>query len=83
MAGVYYITLASAPGGLLDIFHNGMLRQELFAANQRTDVVGVAAGRLEALRLVQDIVKEIYEKTGSFDMESYFKAEDFAEDWET
>ena len=26
MVGVYYITLASLPGNLLDIFHNGMLK---------------------------------------------------------
>ena len=79
---VYYITRSSASGGLLDLFHNGMMKEELFARNQCTDVIGVAEGKLEALRLVQDIVKEIYEKTGSFDMSSYFKAEDFVEDWE-
>lgn len=82
MAGVYYITRSSASGGLLDIFHNGMLAQPLFAANQCTDVVGVAEGKQEALRLVQDIMKEIYEKTGGFDTASYFRAEDFVEDWE-
>ena len=52
MAGVYYITLASVPGNLLDIFHNGMLKQKLFAVNQNTDIVGVAEGKQEAVRTV-------------------------------
>ncbi|MBR5508757.1 MAG: hypothetical protein IKV59_01745 [Lachnospiraceae bacterium] len=80
MAGVYYITLSSVPGNLLDIFHNGMLRQSLFAANQCTDIVGVAEGKLEAVRLVQTIIQEIYEKTGGFDVRGYFKEESFVEE---
>lgn len=80
MAGVYYITLSSVPGNLLDIFHNGMLKQELFASVQCTDVVGVAEGKQEAFRLVSDIIWEIYSRTGGFDIRSYFKKEDFVED---
>lgn len=82
MAGVYYVTRSSARGGLLDIFHSVMLKETLFRANQCTDVVGVAYGKMEAFRLVQDIVKEVYEATGSVDLGSYFKAEDFSEDQE-
>ena len=39
MVGVYYITLASLPGNLLDIFHNGMLKQPLFLERQCTDIM--------------------------------------------
>jgi hypothetical protein len=77
MASVYYITLASTEGNLLDIFHNTMLKQALFARTQRTDIVGVAEGRAEAVELVQKIIGDVYEQTGGFDMASFFHEEDF------
>lgn len=80
MAGVYYITPASVKGNLLDIFHNGMLSQKLFAGAQRLDVVGVAEGKQEALRLTEKMILEIYRKTGGFDIEAFFKEEDFLDD---
>lgn len=80
MAGVYYVTLASVPGNLLDIFHNTMLRQTLFAENQCMDIVGVAEGRAEAYELAARIVKEVYDRTGSFELPSVFREEDFLSD---
>lgn len=80
MAGVYYITPASTKGNLLDIFHNGMLCQKLFAGAQRLDVVGVAEGKQEALRLTEQMILDIYCKTGGFDIEDFFKEEDFLDD---
>ncbi len=80
MAGVYYITPSSVQGNLLDIFHNGMLKQSIFAANQCTDIVGVAEGKQEAVRLVQTIIQEIYGQTGGFDIPGYFKDEYFVEE---
>ncbi len=80
MAGVYYITRASVPGNLLDIFHNGMLKQNYFAKTQCTDVIGVAEGRMEAYRLAEQVIWEVYQKTGGFDIGSYFRSEDFVED---
>lgn len=79
MAGVYYITLSSASSNLLDIFHNGMLKQPLFAGLQCTDIVGVAVGKQEAYRLMGEIIREIYEKSGGFDVRAYFSQEDFEE----
>lgn len=80
MAGVYYITKASVPGNLLDIFHNGMLKQEYFSRAQCTDVIGVAKGRMEAYRLAERIIWEVYQKTGGFDIGACFRPEDFMED---
>jgi len=80
MAGVYYITPASAQQNLLDIFHNGMLMQPLFTRLQCTDIIGVAEGKQEAVRLAEKIIREIYRKTGSFDIRTYFKEEDFIND---
>lgn len=79
MAGVYYITLASTQDNLLDIFHNVMMTQPLFADEQCTDVVGVAEGKQEAFRLTETIIWDIYSKTGGFEIRSYFKKEDFEE----
>ena len=80
MAGVYYITPASVQGNLLDLFHNGMLKQPLFVNAQCTNVIGVAEGRQEAIRLIGKIIEEIYSQTGGFDIQSYFKDEDFETD---
>ena len=80
MVGVYYITLASLPGNLLDIFHNGMLKQPLFLERQCTDIVGVAIGKQEAYRLTAQILMELYQQTGGFDVRCYFKEEDFEDD---
>lgn len=80
MAGVYYITLTPVQGNLLDIFHNGMLKQSLFADTQCMDIVGVAEGRMEAFRLAEQIIWEMYQDTGGFDIRSYFRSEDFVED---
>ncbi len=77
MAGVYYITLASTPENLLDIFHNALLSEKLFADHQCQKIVGVAEGKQEALRLVSDMILELYKKTGKFDMLSFFREEDF------
>ena len=37
----------------------------------------VAEGKQEALRLVSDMILEMYEKTGKFDVSSFFREEDF------
>lgn len=79
MAGVYYITLASTPGNLFDLFHNGMLKEPMFQSHQCLDVVGVAAGHQEALELTERIVGELYSRTGGFDAAGYFRTEDFEE----
>ncbi len=80
MVGVYYITVSSVPGNLLDIFHNGMLKQPLFRKVQCKDIVGVAMGKQEAFGLAGTILMELYDKTKGFDIRSYFKEEDFEDD---
>ena len=79
MAGVYYVILSGIPVGLFEIIHSEMLLQPLFAQLQRMDVVGVAWGRMEALRLVERLVGELYGRTGSFDAASAFPGEAFQE----
>lgn len=79
MLGVYYITLPATEKNLLDIFHNSMLIQPLFAKQQCTDVVGVAEGKQEAIRLIETIIRDIHTDTGTLDVRSHFKEEDFVE----
>ena len=40
--GIYFVTLSSEPGHLLDLFHNTMLKESIFRDVQRLDIVGVA-----------------------------------------
>ena len=80
MMSVYYITLSRTNGNLFDIFHNSMLHQKLFAKNQCLNIVGVAEGKGEAMELLQQIIKDIYKETGSFDVDLYFPEEDFLAD---
>ena len=80
MPGIYYLTLPTVSGNLMDIFHNGFLSQELFAEHQRQDVIGVAEGKQEAFRLTAQIMEEVLQKTGGFDMEAFFREEDFQSD---
>lgn len=80
MAYVYYVTLPSSAGQLLDIFHNAMLLQPFFADRQCTDIVGVAEGKAEAYELARRILEEIYGQTGAFDGAAFFLEEDFRSD---
>jgi hypothetical protein len=69
--GVYCIAFASHPSNLFDIMDANEL---LFPHYKKTDVriVGLAKGREEAINLVQDMLMEVYNKTGEFDVRTYF-----------
>ena len=77
--GIYFVTLSSEPGHLLDLFHNTMLKESIFRDVQRLDIVGVAQGRMEALRMVEKIVKDKYQETGGFDVTAWFPEEYFTD----
>ena len=77
--GIYCVTLSSDPGHLLDLFHNTMLKESIFRDVQRLDIVGVAQGRMEALRMVEKIVKDKYQETGGFDVTAWFPEEYFTD----
>ena len=76
---IYFVTLSSEPGHLLDLFHNTMLKESIFRDVQRLDIVGVAQGRMEALRMVEKIVKDKYQETGGFDVTAWFPEEYFTD----
>jgi len=69
--GVYCIAFASHPDNLFDILDANEL---LFPHYRLTDVqiVGIAKGKEEAVLLVQKMLMEVYNNTGSFDVRNYF-----------
>ncbi|MCI8418283.1 MAG: hypothetical protein HFI33_12450 [Lachnospiraceae bacterium] len=71
MVQVYLITLASNEKNLLDIFHAAHLKQSAFY-HQELNVVGIAKGLEDAQELTLQIIRDIYEQTGGFDVRSYF-----------
>ena len=69
--GVYCIAFASQPCNLFDIMDANEL---LFPHYKKSEVhiVGLAKGRDEAMELVHDMLMEVYEATGEFDVRTYF-----------
>ena len=68
---VYCIVFASSPSNLFDIMNaNELLFPHYLKADVR--IVGLAKGSEEATLLVQDMLMEVYRKTGEFDVREYF-----------
>jgi hypothetical protein len=69
--GVYCIAFASHPSNLFEIIEANEL---LFPHYQKSEVriVGLAKGKEEAVILVQDMLLDVYNKTGDFDVRTYF-----------
>jgi len=69
--GVYCIAFASHPSNLFDILEANEL---LFPHYKKSDIriVGLARGKDEAVNLVRDMLMEVYNETGDFDVRTYF-----------
>lgn len=69
--GIYCITFASHSDNLFDILDANEL---LFPHYKKREVriVGLAKGKEEAIHLVQKMLLEVYDKTGSFNVRTYF-----------
>ncbi|TAH75116.1 MAG: hypothetical protein EWM47_00115 [Anaerolineaceae bacterium] len=68
---IYCIAFASQPDNLFDIIEANEL---LFPHYQKIDIriIGLAKGKDEATNLAHDMLMEIYDKTGEFDVRRYF-----------
>ena len=68
---VYCITFASQPCNLFDIMDANEL---LFPHYKKAEVqiIGLAKGKEEALALVQEMLMEVYQETGEFNVRTYF-----------
>ncbi len=69
--GIYCIAFASHPDNLFDILDANELLYPHYRKKQ-TCIVGLAKGKTEALEMVQSMVMEVYKKTGSFNVRTYF-----------
>lgn len=72
LPGIFLITFSKHPDHLLEIIPAVMLLQKW---NERScrKVVGVAKGKKEAMELVADIFREVYDNTGTVDIKKYLK----------
>ena len=75
---VYVIALSTGEDQL-EIFHSALLKQKAFRKNNPVFVVGIANGYGEAVELIQTIVQDIYEKTGTADIKEYILAKHYQE----
>ena len=70
----YIVAISVNPDNILDVYSANMLKQPHFKnknVNEEIYVVGLAKGRDEALNLVRDIIDEVYNATGGFDIREY------------
>ena len=68
---VYVITLASNEKNLLELIPSWEFMQKYYPKKHKM-IIGLAGDYEEALLLVEQIIGEIYEKTGGFDVRSFF-----------
>ena len=69
---IFLVTLSNHPDHVLEFIPSFMLRQKW---NRKTcsKIVGIAKGKKEAMNLVADIVREVYENTGAVEIREYLK----------
>ncbi len=70
--GIYLLTLSDHRDHLMELVPALMLKQGWIRENCPL-IFGMAAGKEDAMELTSQILKEIYEKTGAFDVEDYLK----------
>jgi hypothetical protein len=73
MATACFICLALNEEELLEIYPVYTLVNKRFPVDDLY-IVGIAANRFEAFRLVTKIVDDVYQKTGTVDVRGYFKS---------
>jgi hypothetical protein len=69
--GVYCIAFASHPSNLFDIMEANQL---LFPHYQKSEIqiVGLAKGKEEAVIMAKDMLMEVFNETGDFNVRTYF-----------
>lgn len=70
LLNTYVITLARGRQNHLEFFDSVLLRQEIIAGPDLL-VVGIAGGYEEALVVVEEITREVYDKTKGADIRSF------------
>lgn len=72
-ASTFAITFATNNDNLFDIYNMGELLFRYYRdSKEEIRIVGLASSRDGACELVSSMLEEVYEKTGAFDVRSYF-----------
>lgn len=72
---IYILALIEEGENQMEFYSAALLRQKV-VSDDGIFVVGIAAGYDDAVYLVEDIAKEVYEKTGDLDIRSYIREQD-------
>lgn len=72
LPGIFLITLSDHPDHVLEIHPSIMMMQKRI---RRTcpKIVGLAKSKKDAMKLVAEIVQEVYDNTGTLEIEKYLK----------
>lgn len=72
---VYCIALASNEKNLLDIYCSNELLFQYYREKEMK-IIGLASSRESAVRLVANIVNDVYQQTGRLDVRTFFQEEE-------
>ena len=70
--GIYLITFSENPRNLLEIIPALTMVQQS-AADICPEIVGLAGDKDEAMEMVTEMIQEVYDKTGDFRVQEYWK----------
>ena len=70
---LFLIVLSANPDNMLDIIPEMEVTQKHYPKD-RLQVVGIASGKKEAIKLVQTIIEESIKETGSADVREFLRA---------
>ena len=73
--GLYLIVLAENSENLLEIIASREIVKPMYSKRELW-IVGLAGGRKDALQLVEHMIGQMYEQTGTFDIRTYFQIEE-------
>jgi len=72
LSHLYCVAIPQNEKNVLDIIPARELKQRPYR-EMAVKVIGIAKGEAEARELVRQMIEELYQKTGGFDAESYFR----------
>ena len=72
--GIYVITLSENEENLLDVYETIQFEQNYYK-KKKLWIVGAAVGKKEAFELVGEIINDVFQKTGAFNVKDYFLTE--------
>lgn len=70
--GIYLITFSENPRNLLEIIPALTMIQQS-AAEICPEIIGLAGDKDEAMDMITEIIQEVYDKTGDFRVQEYWK----------